>query len=237
MKFKYFIRRPRNTMAKETNSVDTPNVLEENTPASSSKEERNITKGASLTAMDKIVSDICNTAKLFAKTSSDADCISKYVNNILRTINEINMLDHTAIGLRVKDYLYRFDEFETYSDFAKLVVPGRIVLSLEDDAPVDFKNGKAYAMSTGEILTPSEMKAQTLAIMSKLRNSKPLTTINRAYEDTILGVIDAVVVAGKVMSDKQESLMYLTTKFNSDPAASLTDWAQKLAATIAEKNS
>lgn len=173
------------------------------------------------TAMDILVAKLAKEISKLAK-STDAAGVVGDVSGVLNTIMRVNEADEYAVGIRVGNDLYRFDEYRCPQTFSDLVIAGRVVVESVPSAK-NFLDKKAYAV-TGNVLTPEDCALKSKQIARALRLNLNLVQLSRPSEAILADVAKYAVAGGKVRSAANTKLYYFNTRFDEEQNVAIDQW-------------
>lgn len=206
--------------------LDVTSAEQDGEPVSSLESNKNNPKRESKkTSMDKIIDCIAKGVCANCRPS-DSDSVASMVKEVIGTVMRLNELQWNQTGLVVKGELYRYEDYEAPSSLAKLLVAKRVVVAALPSA-VDFLDRSRYQTNYGP-LSPSDFSLKVRAISRKVRSNPTLVKLDRKSESLLAEASNLAINTGRVASRQQDTIYYLTAKFDDEARVNVLDWAIEL---------
>jgi hypothetical protein len=179
------------------------------------------------TLMDDINYGIAKNVALLAK-KSDSDFVQNSILNILNTICVMNQTGEYDKGIRINGELYRFNEYEMTSGLNNLVVAGAVKIS-EAPTAYDLSNHRAWEVTRGRALTPSEMKSTIKIVGSKIRLNPTFYQLARK-DMVLLAEAAKYAVYSKLVTDRHNNhILFLRDRFDDEVRDNISEWIKLIA--------
>jgi len=176
------------------------------------------------TAIERVAWIIASEIAKLAHPKAEKE-VRETLNQILLVLFSINKLGEYEQGVRAKDgVFYRFEEYIIPSTFQAFVTGAKVVVA-DVGTAVDFLDRSKYNHQV-EILSPGEMAAKFKWLGSKIRKPVTLVSLSRPKVMLLAEATPFAVRGGRVTDRAQKSIVYLTTKFDSEQNVDIEEWAR-----------
>jgi hypothetical protein len=211
-------------MQNEENSV----VTAENERALQDTGEKK--NNVSNTLIDKIIELIASNTQNLVRYSDRKDTYAN-VKNILTTIFALCALDEYAVGITVKQTLYRYEDFSVLPALSRLLVAKKVVVR---DVPSarNFLNNEKFCPREGEVLTPGEFLLAEKRVCTAMRSNPNYEQLSRS-PIALLGEAASLVVSNKNVVDRTQDLIYfLDVKCDDEARVPIEEWCNTIASKL-----
>lgn len=189
------------------------------------------------TPKSSMIQSVINTlasgvADLVEKQQARKEVESKMVE-VLGTVFGLCALDEYAVGIRVKDTLYRYSDYVGPASFNELLAPKRVVLT-DSPSAKNFLKTSVYGKVATKPVDPTTFLTDLKLIMKALRVNSNLVPLSRSDKQLLAEATKNACDSGKVEDRNNKTVLFLESKFDEEKQVDVLEWAKTRAITLFE---
>lgn len=208
-------------------SAEVENTNTNNVPEDASSKKSNDAKFKSVAFL--IVSTVVETMAAAARTADQGE-VRAAMRKVLTTLFALSALDEYALGLRIDQDLWRYNDYIVPASLASLLAPRKVVVrDVASAFDLLARDKFMTGLNRNDVLRPSDFGVEWRKVCSKLRINVQGAELSRPSVELLADATKYAINGRKVPDRNAAKVVFLKQSFDDEACIDIVEWAKNFA--------